>query len=473
MLKTLPTIWFSHTTGIHYTDREVEWAVLRKSSKGIEKIREESMPIPPGFFDREDAPLFPAEVLSEIRKSFAGIVTVSLPASQLLMRMLELPSVDPAELRSMVELQIDQIAPFPADQLTISYEVFHQTENQSRVLAVAARRKFVDQLGELFKEQRVYVRSLDAEILAWWGLLKQHGELPPEGRAVVLLEEHTEFSMIVVDDGVPVHIRSLELFHRFTDDDVAGELADEVRYALLSLETEYGDRDCESVEFWSEREMPSALKSRLTELCRNGVNEHDLGLLPSVTEGLALRTAEKRLHHVELVPREWIELQRRIRLLKVGTVTGAALLAIWLAVVTVAGAVFSFRQASLNRLRREAEQYEAPARAAQAAREEMLSLETYAERGHSALEALREITDKLPAGIEISSFTYKKGDSVRLRGSSDRSDVIYDYFQRLGASGLFEGIKDQPVSTRTVKGSRVSTFSITAELPKEETEEQP
>jgi hypothetical protein len=473
MLKTLPVIWFSHATGIHYTDREVEWAVLRRSSKGIEKIREESMPIPEGFFDREDASLFPAETLSGIRKNLRGIITVSLPSSQLLMRMLELPSVDSAELHSMVELQIDQIAPFPADQLTISYEVLHQTEDHSRVLAVAARRTFVDQLGDLFKEQRVYVRSLDAEALAWWSLLVAHRQVPCEGRIVILLEEHTEFSMIVVDDGIPVHIRSLELFHNFTDDRVINDLTEEVRYALLSLETEYGHRDCETMEFWSETEIPPALENQLRELCRHGINKHDLGDLPSVTEGLALRTAEKRPHHVELVPREWIELQRRIRLIKVATITGIALLSLWVSVVTVAGAVFSFRQAGLNRIRREAAQYEAPARAAQAAREEMLSLETYAERTYSALECLREITDKLPEGIEISSFIYKKGDSVRLRGLSDHTDLIYDYFQRLGASDLFDGIKDQPVNTRMIKDRRVSTFSITAELPKAETEKLP
>jgi hypothetical protein len=466
-------IWFSHTTGIHYTDREVEWTVLRKSRKGIEKTAQESMPVPEGFFDLDDAPLFPSEVLAEIRKSLRGIITVSLPSSQLLLRMLELPAVDPGELRGMVELQIDQISPFPSDQLTISYEVLHQTEDHSRVLAVAARRKFVDRLGDLFKEQHVYIRSLDAEVLAWWSLLIAHGQIPCQGRVVILLEEHTEFSMIIVDEGVPVHVRSLELFHDFSDENALREIAAEVRYALLSLETEYGARDCMSVEIWSEAEIPPALTNELGGICSGHVNCRDLSTLPPLTEGLALRTAERRLHHVELVPREWIELQRRKRLLQVATVAGISLLGIWLAVIAVAGAVFSFRQASLNRVRREAAQYEAPARAAQAAREEMVSLETYADRSRSALECLREITETLPDGIEIGSFTYKKGDSVRLRGTSDRADVIYDYFQKLGASDLFTGVKDQPVSTRTVKGERISTFSITAELPKSGTEDAP
>jgi len=466
-------ILFSHTTGIHYTDEIVEWAVLRKNRKGTEKIREGSLPVPKGFFQQESAPLFPADVLAEIRRSFRGIVTVSLPSSQLLMRILELPSTSPQELKSMVELQMDQISPFPVDQLTVSYEVLKQTENHSRVLAVAAQRKIVDTLGDLFKAQHVYIRSLDAEILAWWSLLIAHGQVPCQGRVVLILEEHTEFSMIVVDDGVPVAFRSLELFHNFTDEAVMHEIVEEMSYTLLSLEAEYGHRDGCTMEVWSESEFPEQLINLLKAHCGGTINLHDLGSIPPVSEGLALRTAERRLHHAELVPREWIELQRRNWLMKLGTVTAIAILSIWFAVVAITGAVFSFQQAFYNQVRREAARYEGPARAAQAAREEMLSLETYADRSHSALECLREISAALPAGIEIASFTYKKGDAVNLRGSSDRAEAVYDFFQKLGASEIFAGVKDQPVSTRMVKDKRVSTFSITAELPKDAKEVKP
>ncbi len=464
---------FSHTTGIHYTDEIVEWAVLRRSRKGIEKLREGSLPVPEGFSRQENAPLFPADVLEHIHKNFRGVVTVSLPSSQLLMRMLELPSINPEELKGMVELQMDQISPFPVDQLTVSYEVLRQTENHSRVLAVAAQRKTVDALGDLFKAQNVYIRSLDAEVLAWWSLLIAHGEVLCQGRVVLILEEHTEFSMIVVDEGVPVCFRSLELFHNFTDETVMREIVEEVSYTLLSLEAEYGRREITGVLFWSESEIPPRLCDLLREECRADVVLHDLRSIPPVSEGLALRTAERRLHHVELVPREWIELQRRKRLMKISTIASIAVLSIWLAVITVAGTIFSFQQAAYNRVRKEAAKYEGPARAAQSAREEMLSLEKYADRSHSALECLREVTVALPVNVEITSFTYKKGEAVSLRGSSELADNVYDFFQKLGASDIFEGVKDQPVSTRTVKDRKVSTFSVTAELPKSAKEARP
>lgn len=465
--------FFTYTTGIHYTDKIVEWAVLRKNRKGTEKLRDGTQPIPEAFFTQENAPLFPSSVLAEIRRNFRGIVTVSLPSSQLLMRMLELPSTDPEELKGMVDLQMDQISPFSIDQMTVSYEVLHQTENHSRVLAVAAQRKFVDTLGDLFKAENVYIRSLDAEVLAWWSLLVAHGQVPCQGRVVLILEEHTEFSMIVVDEGVPVCFHSLELFHDFTDETVIHEIVEEMRYTLLSLETEYGHCNSCALEVWSETKIPELLISMLTEHCGSRVNLHDLGSIPPITEGLALRSAERRLHHVELVPREWIDLQRRKRLMRVCTIATIAVLSVWLAVITITGAVFTFQQAIYNRVHKEAAKYEGPARAAQAAHEEMLSLEKYADRSHSALECLREVTAALPVGVEIASFTYKKGEAVNLRGTSEQADTVYDFFQHLGASDIFAGVKDQPVSTRTIKDKRVSSFSITAELPKTEKEGKP
>lgn len=457
--------FYSHTTGIHYTDQLVEWAVLRKDRNGTERIEEGTVPIPDGFFDAEDAPLFPADVLPELRKDFRGIVTVSLPSSKLLMRVLELPSTDTDELRAMVELQMDQLAPFPLDQLTVSYELLKQTETGSRVLALAAPRNEVDRLGELFKEKHIYIRSLDAEILAWWSLLIANSNVPCTGRVLLILEEHTEFSMIVVDHGVPVCFRSLELFHNFQDESVMDEIVEEIQYTLLSLETEYGQCETCRTEFWSESDIPQRFVEKLKPLCSEGVELHDLKTIPPLAEGLALRSAERERHHAELVPREWVELQRRKKIIRISSIASIAVLSLWLAVVSITGTVFAIRKAGVNRIRKQAQKIEAPAREAQAAREEMMSLDRYADRSHSALETLREVTETLPDSLEINSFSYRKNQAVTLRGSGERPEPIYEYFNRLSSGGLFTGLKNEKVGLQIKQGQRMEAFSVTAELP--------
>ncbi len=463
----------THTTGIHFTDKMVEWTVLRKNRTGTEKMREETCPIPDGFFEQENAPLFPAEVLGHIHKQLRGIITLSLPSSCLLMRVLELPSTDPGELEGMIALQIDQISPFPVDQLTTSYEVLSKGENHSRVLAVAAPRKTVDQLGELFKEQGVYIRSLDAEILAWWSLLVAHADILCDGRMVLILEEHTEFSMIVVDDGVPVCFRSLELFHDFSDESVLAEIDEEIRYTLLSLETEYDHGSSCRMEVWSESELPDGLTDILNKISPDAVTLHRLNNIPSLAEGLAMRSAMRSRHHVELVPREWVELQRRRQILKFSMIASVAVLTLWLAVISITGTVFTFHKTAFNRVKKEAALYEEPAREAKEARAEMLSLEKYATRTHSALESLLEITEALPGSVEINSFDYSKGKAIRLRGSAPVKDPILDFLSRLGSSSLFDGIKDDKTALQLREGQRREGFSVTVLLPKSATEEQP
>lgn len=460
-----------HTTGIHYTDEIVEWAVLRKNRSGSEKLREGTVPIPDGFFEQENAPLFPVDVLEQSRKNFSGVITVSLPSSKLLMRVLELPSSDPDELGAMVELQADQIFPLPPDQLTLSYEILHQTEDHSRVLAVAAPRKVVDQLGDLFKEKRVYIRSLDAEILAWWSLLNTHQKIPAEGRVLVIVEEHTEFSIVIVDDGVPICFRSMELFHNFTDPNVMGEIIEEIRYTLLSLETAYGHHPDMQTDVWSETEFPARLLETLKEISPRGVNSYRLSTLPPLSEGLALRSADREHHHAELVPREWVELQRRRQVVKMTTVTSIAVLCLWLAVISVVETVFIVQKSAYHRLQREAEHYAVPANAARAARDEKESLEKYASRSHSALECLREIIVRLPDDVKINSFNYSKGKAIRLRGAGERAALIDQYFEKIGSSELFNGIKNE--SVETLRRSEMSKgFSVTVMLPSDTPEDK-
>ena len=455
----------THTTGIHCTDQSIEWTVLRKKQADIEQIKGGTLPVPPGFFKQEDAPIFPAELLRNIHRDFRGVVTASIPTSRLLMRVLELPSTDPEELQSMVELQLDQISPYSLDQMATSYELLHEQEDHSRVLAVATQRPFIDQLGDLLKEQHVYIRSLDAEILAWWSLLDSSGSIPADGRAILILEAHSEFSIIVTDNGIPVCFRSLEIFHDFSAENIAAEIAEEIRYTLLSLETEYGaDADCRT-EIWSRSGLPAPIIEELKTISPRGLNQHDLDTLPSLAEGLAHRSADRSHHHMELVPREWVDVQRRRKALKISAIASAVLMSLWLLTIAGMGLFFAIHKASVTRIRNEHAIYLEPANAARAAQAEKNSLEKFADRSHSALECLREITELLPNSLELNSFNYTKGRAIALRGSGQQKQPIYSFWEQLGASPLFEGIKNEKQGIQVKQGKRREGFSVTVELP--------
>ena len=64
------------------------------------------------------------------------------------------------------------------------------------------------------------------------------------------------------------------------------------------------------------------------------------------------------------------------------------------------------------------------------------SLTQYGNRSHSALECLREISALLPQGVDLSSFSYKKGASLSLRGECGTPVKTEGVRSKTGPSGV-------------------------------------
>ena len=91
-----------------------------------------------------------------------------LPAEKVFLRVLQLPAAEFDELRSMVELQLEQLAPLPVNQLVWSIELLPKAAEGTlqTVIVVIAERTLVEQfLGQLesqgFIPDRLDVPSLD------------------------------------------------------------------------------------------------------------------------------------------------------------------------------------------------------------------------------------------------------------------------------------------------------------------------
>src|SRR6266542_918105 len=74
-----------------------------------------------------------------------------LPAEQVFLRVVHLPKCDPAELRSMVDLQLEKLAPLPVNQIVWSFELVPQSAGELQtVIVIIAERSIVEEfLGSL------------------------------------------------------------------------------------------------------------------------------------------------------------------------------------------------------------------------------------------------------------------------------------------------------------------------------------
>jgi len=242
---------------------------------------------------------------------------------------------------------------------------------------------------------------------------------------------------------------------------------------LSDLEWEHGPLPVEEIELfvrpgvaaaWTEDAVREALRAAAGAE-RVGVRESAAG---DVAEGLARRAARAGSPALNLAPDAWrTERERtaRRRALRRGA---AALALIWAAALAVFYLGLRWQRARTAEAAQRTAELKGPADAALDLRNRLRSFESYAARTHSALEALREVSERLPSGVELASFNYRKNATVALRGLSDRPEAIYDYLQSLEQSPFFTKIESGQVQSRVIAGARRSEFSVTAHLPARE-----
>lgn len=71
-------------------------------------------------------------------------VALAIPAYRTFTRALELPTLQPKELREAVELEAEQYISTPLDELYLDYEIVRQTEDNTALFSVAVPRVIVD-----------------------------------------------------------------------------------------------------------------------------------------------------------------------------------------------------------------------------------------------------------------------------------------------------------------------------------------
>jgi Tfp pilus assembly protein PilN len=443
------------------------WSTLRRKKNRLEvaETRQATFEVPAGVTD-----LAAPEVVQRLKPLCAqigGRVAVAMPAEQVLLRVVRLPTVDTAEIREMAALQVDKFSPFPVEQMAISQEVLHQQDGASRVLVAAVLQEHVQKLGNLLRSAGVHPREVDVEVLGWWRLLKQGQHIPAEGRHLLLLLDEAGTEMIVAQDGVPVILRSLGSHRHLAPAESAAEVAEEMNYTLTTLESEWGAQAPDVIRVWHRDEVPVEFLARLRELSEVEVETCSLEKLPPLTEGLARRAAERAPHILDLAPPDWKTALESRHLKRVLLTVSGVFVALWLIAVLALGVGLNLQKRQLGAARAELKALQEPARLVGQLKDQVRSLERYADRTYSGLECLREIVQVLPEGVDITAFTYKKYGQINLRGEADSSDPIYDFFQALEQSQLFPEVKPEGVTQQQRAGKTRSQFKVTIALPEE------
>lgn len=485
------------TSGVVLHGGALEWTTVRPAKNRLEVAERRSLPAAAGDFAAPEL----AGAVKTACDHAKGELCVAIPSGKVLLRVVDLPTADLAEMKNMAELQVDKFSPFPLEHMAVSSELLSQKETSSRVLIGAVQREVVDALGAAFGKAGRLPRWVDVEVLGWWHLLKEGNEVPAEGRRVILLLDTAGTELIISQDGVPVVFRSLGLPQGISEEEFHTELAEDIAYTLTTLEAERGSAESPvlSLWFWSKEgppktatgegeaappgadDAPAGLIEKLREASGLEVQTRRLDALPPLSEGIAARAllrlglggaAARGTAVLDLAPAEWRAESQSQRGRKSLLVATFVFLGLWLAASGAFVGGLKLEQARLAATKAGLVKLKGPADEVQQFKDKIADFERFADRTHSGLEALREVTLLMPQGVELGSFSYKKAESVTVRGTCASPEPIYDFLQALERSAFFKGTKAEGVRSKQEGGVTKSEFAVTAYLrePKKEVE---
>ena len=445
----------------------LEWTSIRARQEGNETVEQSNSPFPVTLEEMEGF-----QLSEELRESLEGDLTVSIRSSELLMRIMEFPTSDPEEIAGMVNFQVDKFSPFPLDQLAVSNEILRETdtetENSALVLMVAVKHESIDAIGDLFAHKGIHIHSIDVRILGWLHLLEKDAQLSGSDCEIVVIDDGLDYVLAILADKIPVVFRALPA--PAEESSRAAELAEEIEYTLTTLDTDHDLPAPTSLNIWNVSGFPVATVADLKTRTGLAVHQNSLATLPPLSEGIIDRAINKT-SRIELIPREWIEHQRIMRLKKKFIISSSVMGAIWLAFMLLFTIVYQTRAFSLRRVQKKEASLAPAANRAIENRQKLRALKGYADRSDSALECLREVTVLLPPGdIEFVAFNYNKNKGVTLRGTAESKELVYAYTDALSDSELFEQLKDERIDTKVNKGVERAIFSANLVLSSEEDE---
>lgn len=461
-------------TGLRLSAGFVEWTTLRDAKTGVEMLASNNAVLPFDAAKPQDTEECEEQIklhCSEIK----GAVSVGIAPDKMLMRVAELPTTDPAEMANMIQLQVDAFSPFPDDRIYVSYEILTTGESGVRVLIVAVQKDLIETTGSVLKKAGLDVQRIDAEAMAWWHLIAQSVLSSDEGRYLFLILEPRGGVWIAVQRRTPLAFRavSVPLPGDVPFDEFTPEIARDAGSFLLSIDMEHGSTPLSGLEIFCRGIDSGVLSSALREELQHEAVIHSLDLLAPVSEGLARRFVGTNLLSsltrarngqaaLDLVPASWRStvIARRMRLRLLAATIGV--LAFWLAAMAVFFGVYQYQHFRLTRLEKKLIALHKPAENVRMMQNQARSFEQYLDRKNSALECLREVSQNLPKDVLLTSFQFKKGKSIVIRGEALAVNAIYDYKQALDKSPLFRKIDMGSIQPGKRKDTNVNTFQMTA-----------
>lgn len=348
-------------------------------------------------------------------------VVLALPLNRLLVKMVRIPSDKLENPVEYVRTFLEPLSPFPDEELTISYETVRETEDGVIVLAAALPESAADDIAEALDQYKLNVTRIDSLTLgslrALWPMILG------EGRRVLVIRSVDALSLIVLDGDQPSAIRAVL---------PGSDIRREIMLSLVEAEAFGGVRKIDKIYVASSAAVMGEVEVDLESLKFFAeVEEISLADEDAALKGVKERSLEE--DSLDALPNSWRQVLEETRFKAKMRAYLLFFGALWVLIMGIlVGVPFAYGyltdyQKGLSR--QHAREY----KAVLAMKEKVNLVRKYSDHAHGALEIMKAISDRLPNGVELNSWNFKREDDsmtdtgLRISGEAMDAALIYKF----------------------------------------------
>src|SRR3989338_6974277 len=398
---------------------------------------------------------------------------------------IEIPSLDPAEIKSIIDLQAGRHTPYAREEILVGYVtigIFQR--NYTKVLLVIVNREVIKKHLSVLQAAGLKVEKVLFAPEGIAGFYAQILNVKEEDNPVGIIDlaySHTNFIVEFNRTVATYRHIGLGMVHLIKEGAAAQEkIISEILKSVEAYQNEDIHKMPETYYLTSDDAKVKELQPILQEKLKANVKimsylDHIQAsqpiLLKIVSElnddsflDIIAATATADTVQVDLTPDE-IKVQKSIEQKGKQAMTAGLFTIIFL--LLICGIFLTkiyFRSLYLNQLKVEYSEKRKNVLALERLDKKTRIIKDYLNSRMVSLEILRELYNLIPDEIYIQNIAIEENGSIDLQGISESTSRIFEFNKSLEDSTLFKGVKTKSTTAKKDRGKDVSAFEIVFKL---------